>query len=254
MIILGVDGGATKTQALALDENGTILGKAVLGPCNYHNIGLSRALDVLGNVSRMALDGKRADIAVYCVCACDSDIDERRLTDGLTAVDLSARLVCTNDSFAALRAGTARPYGVAVICGTGFNACGIAPDGQRAHLYSQGALTGDWGGGYSIGEAIFAAVYRADEGRAQATILTPMLLEALDFPDLRSLSYRITDHSISNSMVAALAPLAFEAAEAGDDVARGIIIRQGDEIVTAELAILRRLGMTDVPVDVIVAG
>lgn len=257
MIILGVDGGGTKTHALALNERGNILGSGIGGRSNYHTIGLAPALDALADVTQQALsglNGQQADIAIYCLGACDSAVDEQRLTDGLSALNHSKRLICYNDSFAALRAGSTRPYGVVVICGTGFNAGGIAPDGRQARLYSLGALTGDWGGGYSIGEAIFAAVFRADDWRGEPTMLTEMLLKALNYPDLINLAQAISEHRFTSPQIGILAPLAFEAAEVGDAVAKGIILRQADEIAVAASAMLRRLEMTDLEVDVIVSG
>ncbi len=254
MIIVGVDGGGSKTSALAVDENGTVIGRGLGGPSNYHTIGLAKALGVVADATRQALNGQHADMAVYCLASCDSALDERRWMESLGALNLSRRLACHNDSFAPLRAGSSRPYGVAVICGTGFNSCAIAPDGRLAKLYSLGPLTGDWGGGYDIGEAVFGAVYRADDGRGQPTMLTTMLLKAMNVESLKALALPIVEESIPRAKIGALASLAFEAAEAGDEVARGIVLRQSNEIVTAALAMLRRLDMTDLDVDVVVSG
>jgi len=254
MIIVGVDGGGTKTHALAVDEHGTLIGVGIGGASNYHTVGLSGALGVIADVVRQATHRQRADMVAYCLTACDSDIDERRLTDGLAALDLSEQLACYNDGFAALRAGTSQPFGVVVICGTGFNACGIGPDGRRAKLHAMGPLTGDWGGGYSIGEAACAAAFRADEGRGPPTILTGMVLRALSVPDLTALTYRIVDGTLTYPQVISLVPLVFEAARAADSVAQNIIRRQADEIVTAAGAITRRLDMLDREFDVVLAG
>ena len=254
MIIVGVDGGGSKTHALALDEKGTVLGSGAGGASNYHSIGLTNALDVLNGATQQALNGQTADVAVYCLGACDSDVDEQRLTEGLSKLNLAKRVICYNDSFAPFRAGSSRPYGVAIVCGSGFNACGLSPDGKQARLYSLGNLTGDWGGGYSLGEAMFGAVYRADDGRGQPTIMTDMLLKAMDVPDLKTLAYRIAEHRIGTDQVKRLAPLVFEAAEAGDSAARAILLRQADEIATAALAIMRRLDMINLDLDVIVSG
>ena len=43
-------------------------------------------------------------------------------------------IVVGNDTFALLRAGTERGWGVAVVCGAGINCVGVAPDGRRAAL------------------------------------------------------------------------------------------------------------------------
>jgi N-acetylglucosamine kinase-like BadF-type ATPase len=141
-----------------------------------------------------------------------------------------------------------------VICGTGFNACAIAPDGRQAKLHSLGPLTGDWGGGYSLGEAMFGAVYRADEGRGAPTMLARMLLNALNLDSLDALTRLVTDNAVNDAQVGALAPLVFTAAALGDAVAQSIIQRQADEICIAVMALLRRLDMTQLELDVVLAG
>jgi N-acetylglucosamine kinase-like BadF-type ATPase len=254
MIILGVDGGGTKTYALALDEHGNVIGSAIGGPSGYHVIGLETAVNEIVDVSQRALHGKQADVVVMCLGDCDSPTDHQRLMEALSARQLATRLTLYNDAFAALRAGSTRSYGVAVVCGTGFNACGIARDGQTAKLYALGPLTGDWGGGSALGVAMFGAAFRADDGRGPATSLTDMLLTALNAPDLATVADRITERDYSNRDLGKLAPLVFEAAEGGDAAARAIVIRQADEIAVSALALLRRLEMTQVEVDVVLSG
>jgi N-acetylglucosamine kinase-like BadF-type ATPase len=254
MILVGIDGGGTKTHALALDEHGNVVGSGVDGPCNYHSIGLDRALAALLDVTRQALGDRKADFAAICMGSCDSAKDEARLTAGIQPLSLARQFRCYNDTFAALRAGSRHPYGVAIICGSGFNACALSPDGSSFRLYSLGALTGDWGGGYSLGEAAVGAVYRADDGRGEPTALTGPVLEALGVPNLAALADQITEDRLSHNRVAALAPLVFEVANAGDDVAQSIIKRLADEITISVAAMLRRGGMESMDVDVALAG
>jgi N-acetylglucosamine kinase-like BadF-type ATPase len=254
MILLGIDGGGTKTHALALDEHGNVVGSGVGGPCNYHVIGLNRALTALADATRQALGDRKADCAAICMGSCDSPKDEARLTTGVQHLDLAEQFRCYNDTFAALRAGSRHPYGVAVICGSGFNACALCPDGRSFRLYSLGPLTGDWGGGYSLGEAALGAVYRADDGRGEPTALTGPLLRALGVPDLATLADHITEGRLAHNRVASLAPLVFEITDAGDAVAQSIIKRLADEIIVSVSAMLRRGGMESIDVDVALAG
>ena len=76
-----------------------------------------------------------------------------------------------NDTFAVLRAGTERGWGVAVVCGAGINCVGVAPDGRDARFPALGAITGDWGGGYDVGLAALSAAARSEDGRGPATTL-----------------------------------------------------------------------------------
>ncbi len=257
MILLGIDGGGTKTHALVVDEKGTVLSSAVGGPSGYHTIGLPTALEELADVTHRALsvlNGGQPDVAVFCLGDCDTPTDKARLLAGLETLQLSERLLVYNDSFAALRAGSSRPYGAAVICGTGFNACGIGPDGRQHRLPALGPLTGDWGGGSTLGIAAFGAAFRAEDGRGEPTILAPMLLKAVGAPDFDTLTDWLVDRKISHAQLSALAVLVFEAADTGDKVAQSIVIAEAEEIATTAVAILRRLDMCALDVDVVLAG
>ncbi len=254
MILVGIDGGGTKTHALALNEHGKVIGAGIGGQSNYHQIGLPAALRVLQDVCQQALQGERADVIAFCLADCDTEIDRVRLSEGIAALNLAERFVCYNDSFAALRAGSTQRWGVGIICGTGFNACAIGPDGRTAKLHSLGPLTGDWGGGYGLGEAVFGAVYRADEGRGAPTTLSKLFLEAMQVDDLEVVTQRLIDGEIDPALIAGLAPLVFAAADRGDQVALALVRRQADEIAVAALALLRRLGMLGAAVDVVLAG
>src|SRR5207302_642341 len=79
--------------------------------------------------------------------------------------------VVGNDTFAVLRAGTERGWGVAVVCGTGINCVGVSSDGQHARFPALGQITGDWGGGTDVGYAALYAAARSEDGRGPKTTL-----------------------------------------------------------------------------------
>ena len=72
-----------------------------------------------------------------------------------------------NDTFAVLRAGTERTWGVAVVCGYGTNCSGVAPNGRTFRFPAFGDLSGDWGGGHDIGAAALWHAVRAEDGRGE---------------------------------------------------------------------------------------
>src|SRR5262249_58228888 len=80
-------------------------------------------------------------------------------------------IVVENDTFAVLRAGTERGWGVAVTCGAGINCVGVSPAGRVARFPALGAITGDWGGGYDVGVAALSAAARSQDGRGPRTSL-----------------------------------------------------------------------------------
>ena len=76
----------------------------------------------------------------------------------------ATEILLYNDTFAALRAGTPDGWGVAVICGSGMNAVGRAPDGRVARFTGLGDIAGDRGGGSGLGMWGLGAAVRAVDG------------------------------------------------------------------------------------------
>ena len=81
----------------------------------------------------------------------DFPSEERELREALEARAWAERILVDNDTFAVLRAGTERGWGVAVVCGSGINCVGVAADGRHARFPALGQITGDWGGGSDVG-------------------------------------------------------------------------------------------------------
>ena len=91
-----------------------------------------------------------AATAVYCVAGADIPVDDRRIAAELGGRGWARKTIVRNDTFAMLRAGTERGWGVAVVCGSGLNCAGVGPDGRVVRFPSFGELSGDraHGGGW----------------------------------------------------------------------------------------------------------
>ena len=98
----------------------------------------------------------------------DFPSEERELREAVEARGWAERTLVGNDTFAVLRAGTERGWGVAVVCGAGINCVGVAPDGRHVRFPALGQITGDWGGGYDVGMAALVAAARSEDGRGPA--------------------------------------------------------------------------------------
>src|SRR5213078_3534308 len=115
--------------------------------------------------------GATADLAVLLVAGLDFPDEEGAYRAEAERRGWGAEIVVGNDTYAVLRAGTERGWGVAVTCGAGINCVGIAPGGRHARFPALGAITGDWGGGYDLGLAAVSAAARSEDGRGPRTSL-----------------------------------------------------------------------------------
>jgi N-acetylglucosamine kinase-like BadF-type ATPase len=183
----------------------------------------------------------------------DFPAEEAALREAVEELGWAHRVHVGNDTFAVLRAGTERGWGVAVTCGAGINCVGVAPDGGQARFPALGAITGDWGGGYDLGLAAVSAAARSEDGRGPRTSLERAVPAHFGLTTPSELAEAIHAGRIEQRRVIELAPLVL--AEGADDaVAAQIVQRLAAEVVALARVALQRLDLTDEPVDVLLGG
>ena len=253
MIVVGVDGGTTKTIALVADQQGNILGAARGGGSNWTGEDVEIPMAVVIEAVRKALDqahATQADLGVYCLAGADWPEDHIRRADVLGKANISRQVVVKNDTFAGLRAGTHQPFGMIIAAGTGLNAAVITPDGREwAYGYYQTE-----GGASDIARQAFVAVLRGEDGRGKPTMLTRLVLDRLGFPGVEAMLRAHIADQIRHADYLSLCPIVFEAAAEGDEVACAIIEKQGLILAEYATALIRRFDMQNIVFDVVLAG
>jgi N-acetylglucosamine kinase-like BadF-type ATPase len=251
-LFLAIDGGNSKTDVVLGTTDGAVLGY-VRGPtASPHVVGLDGAVAVL----RSLINPLRStiDVAVFCLAGADLPMEVTRLRQAVTAERWAARSVVDNDCFALLRAGTAMPDAIAVVCGAGTNCVGRSADGRVTRFPALGAISGDWGGGHDLAEHALRYAARGEDGRGRATALTAAVAGYFGRPTVESVSIALHVGELPMSAVHELAPLVFEAAAAGDPVASGLVRRQADEILAQHRVAAERLGLLRSPHALVLGG
>jgi N-acetylglucosamine kinase-like BadF-type ATPase len=257
--ILGVDGGASKTHALLIDERGTALGFGD-ARCGNHQIhGLKSALKEIEKAAKSALnEGQQVDLpidmACFCLAGADLEEDYAMLQPALEGFQLATQVVVKNDTMAVMRSGLTHYWGVGVICGTGFNAAGRSVDGREEILPALGAISGDWGGGFTLSTEMIRLIMRAWDGRGKLTRLTEMVLEALKLNSIEELLRSLYHGTIPTRKMLDLVPLLFEAANKGDGPSRDLVIQMGKEVALTANTFIRRCELINVDVEVVLGG
>jgi N-acetylglucosamine kinase-like BadF-type ATPase len=267
--VLAIDGGGSKTDVALLSRDGDVLGAARAGGAETYD----RTWATWGHVEERQLApvhvaieeaalraGFRpeqrplARVGSFCLAGADLPADDRRLLAWIRRNRWVDEPILRNDTFAVLRAGTDRPWGVAVVCGYGTNCAGVSPDGKITRFPAIGPISGDWGGGSQLGgEAAWYAV-RSEDGRGPKTALQASVPSHFGFRNPRQLVEAIYFDRIGEDRLAELAPVVFAEAIAGDPIARGIVDRQADEIVVMATTAIKRLRMRRLDVQVVLGG
>jgi len=253
-VILAVDGGNSKTDLALIDPDGALIAHA-RGPLSSpHHIGLDGCVDVLqALVEEAGLNGRRAELAQVMLAGVDFPEEEERVHAALDTRGWAATTRVGNDTFAVLRAGTERGWGVAITCGAGINCVGVAPDGRHVRFPALGPVTGDWGGGYDVGEAGLFAAARSEDGRGPVTRLERLVPAHFGLDSPLEVARQIHVGEIARRRIVELAPVVLRAA-AGDAVAAAIRDKLVDEIVALARATVTRLGFANDAVEIVVGG
>jgi N-acetylglucosamine kinase-like BadF-type ATPase len=255
---LGIDGGNSKTHALIIDERGYPVGFCAGSGSDFQEVGLDQAKAVWAETIREALVQARLgleDLAMVCFCLAGADLPEdyQVLQTAAEGIVSPARVTVKNDTIAALRAGLhANSFGVTVVVGTGFNAAGRGQDGREVILPGLGYLSGDYGGGRWMGRQIIRAVMRAWDGRGPSTALRQAVLDVMGVPDELALIRALRQDGAQNRILN-LVPLLFDIASQGDEVAKALLTTLGEEVGLTAGVIIRRLGLEDEAVPVILS-
>jgi N-acetylglucosamine kinase-like BadF-type ATPase len=261
--VLAVDGGNSKTDVVLLDAAGGVVGASRAGGSSHEALGLEgsvAALEgaVLAAGAAAGLDPGRAPIArlgMYCLAGADLPVDDRRIGRALAARGWTQRVVVRNDTFAILRAGTDRGWGVAVACGAGLNCAGAAPDGRIVRFPALGELSGDraHGGGW-LGRAALGSALRARDGRGPRTALERLVPAHFGLRGPSAVLTAVHVGRLHEDRLLELAPIVFGAAENGDAVSRSLIDELADEVVAMAGSAIRRLRLSARDVDVVLGG
>ena len=261
-LILGVDGGGSKTAALlaSLDDNGqlTILGRGIGGPSNLRLAGKEQSLQSLDKAVNEALSNadiksRDLDYAVLALAGSTSPGVKEDVSNWARERKLSLHVEIVPDIDPVLASGTDSKPAAALIVGTGSVAVGIDADGNTITRGGWGHWFGDKGSGFYLGYKALSAVAEASDEIGPETTLSELVLSALGTTDPRSILTEVTASGDTRREVAALAPIVLHAAAAHDSVARRIVISAVAEAVKLVSAVSKALEF-DRPYPLALAG
>jgi N-acetylglucosamine kinase-like BadF-type ATPase len=251
-VILGVDGGNSKTELVAATTDGAVLVQ-LRGPgSNSHGIGAEGTAAVIGALVEEAGVALPVEHGTFYLCGADLPPDIAELESAVAGAGWAGSITVDNDTFALLRAGSDAGDAVAVVCGSGINCVGRAAGGRIARAPSLGWESGDWGGSEMLGrEALFLAA-RAEDGRGRPTGLVDLIRRHFELPAVVDVGAAVHYRRLSQARLGELAPIVLAAAAQGDAVARELADRLAGEVALMVRRAFRELGLE--AADVVLGG
>jgi N-acetylglucosamine kinase-like BadF-type ATPase len=257
--VVAADGGNSKTDLALATTTGTVLAR-VSGPgTRPQDDGLEPTVQRLAALVRQALrqadcaEDTPIEVASFFLANVDLPDEEEAMTAALTGLGIAAQVEVANDTFAVLRAGAGSGWGIAVVSGAGINAVGRHPDGRPERFLGLGSVSGDWGGGWGVGVAGIGAAVRAGDGRGAPTALRDRVADVFGM-DAEAVAVAVHRGAIPERRVLDFAPVVFDAATSGDPVAAGLVHRLADEVGDYVEALVARMGLAGVAVEIVLGG
>ncbi|WP_445182568.1 N-acetylglucosamine kinase [Pseudonocardia sp. Cha107L01] len=259
--VVAIDGGNSKTEVLVVSRAGEVLGRSRGPGASPQNVGVAACVVALEELVLRALTAGAGPpdrpFAVHTsayLAGVDFPREEAALHAALAARGWSDTLTVGNDTLALLRAGSSDGTGVAVVCGAGINAAGVGPDGRVHRFPALGKVSGDWGGGYRLGEEALWWAVRAEDGRGPGTALRAAVAGYYGAETLLEVVQGLHFGEIGTASLHGLCPLLFQVAAAGDQVAQEVVTRFVEEVGSLVAVILRRLRLTTSEPEIILGG
>jgi N-acetylglucosamine kinase-like BadF-type ATPase len=245
-VILAIDGGGSRTRCVAIDKHGQVVSKGESGPSNHLLVARDIVRRSLADVIHQTLTLGHLDRDdIICLSAGLAGVD----FDGAGAPAMEellndlgfAQTVINGDMVIAHAGAFGGDEGVMALAGTGSVILGIGASGKRVKIGGWGPVYGDEGSAYRIGQMSLRAAARNYDGRGPETSLTEALLRALGLHEFRETVSRVYVEGMESRQIAALSSVAYEAAVAGDEVARTIFTQAGEELAESVAAAIRQL-------------
>ena len=192
--VLGLDGGGTSTNLIALDLDGNGILELEAGSININGSSpeaIAENLNYLLERSAKELK-KQAKFIVIGAAGLSNQVAEPTLRKVLDKAGYKDKYYLIGDQEAALYGAFLGKPGVLLISGTGSIAYGIDENKNTYRVGGYGHLLDDYGSAYSIGKDILSYVIQAYDRRREATNFTELVKEKLNIdtiPELISYVY-----------------------------------------------------------------
>lgn len=245
-IILGIDGGASKTVAILADGQGKPIARYQTAGTNKQVSGIQATLthlyNVIEGVFRQAdLPMQRVASACFGLSGVDRPSDITLMRSWADSYQIAERLTIVNDARLVLAAGTPDGHGVGLICGTGSIAFGRKPDGEMSRAGGWGYILGDEGSGYDIAIQAMRAATQAIDGRGTAFVLRDALMEKWHITNPQDLIPFVYEHPNIRQHMLEVPLIVSDLAEIGDSHSVAILDHAAQQLADIAVAAARQL-------------
>jgi N-acetylglucosamine kinase-like BadF-type ATPase len=259
-LVLGVDGGGTKTHYLLFDTDGNL--KAHLRGSGTNHEGMAGGLPeletrlieaILPFLGANGITPRDLAGSVFGMAGVDVPSQQAALESIFARMGFR-NIRVMNDAFIGIKAGSPRGYGICVVNGTGNTIGGIDRSGRWLQIAGTGFVSCEDAGANRIAEYALRAVYKEFFCLGAPTDMTPLVMGLLRIDDPDGYIEALYGKYHTGFVTAReILEILFLCGNRGDAVAAGILRRVGAQIACCIAGCERRLDFGE-ELDVVLVG
>ncbi|WP_017211176.1 N-acetylglucosamine kinase [Clostridium beijerinckii] len=237
--IIGVDGGGTKTEAVAYDFQGNIIVTSVKGFANLLN-NREKALNNIVDSIREIIDVLKENelVDLYLGIAGSEVGDNAKIIKDTIKNELKTDCILMNDAEIALKAMLRGNDGILTIAGTGSIAFGVK-NNSSVRCGGWGNLLGDEGSGYKIAIDAIKRMIFEEENSLPKSELTTRIMKRLGAKSIGEVVTFV--YSSTKDEIASLAEIVSILGEEGNKIAEEILVNEGVDLAKTVINVYRKL-------------
>lgn len=245
-LVLGADGGGTKTLGVVADQNGRELARRTVGASNPNVVGFDTAASNLFQlITECCEDAKcsLSDLRLIVLGLAGAGREENRvrlrsLIHSLAQAELP--ITIETDARIGLEGAFNGAPGVVIIAGTGSVIIGKKSSGEVVTVGGWGRGLGDEGSGFFLGMEALKSLRLYYDGRGGSQLLAEMIAKEFGLNSRERIIAAVHQEKFEPSHVA---PLVLAAAEKNDSVALKILNAGASELTDQARVLVERLNV-----------
>lgn len=191
-LVVGVDGGGSKTQVIVADGRGKEIATLTGAPSAIRPGDALHSAEVIGALVRDALSladrgDDRPKMLTVGVAGAGRENERKSLLRALSGEGIADEVQVVTDAEIAMEDAFGDGPGILLISGTGSVAFGRGPTGTFVRCGGWGPMCGDEGSGAWIGRRALSVITASHDGREPETRLVGAVLTALQLDEVDDL-------------------------------------------------------------------
>lgn len=219
-VMIGVDGGGSKTEFISFGSEGTIFRHIIKGATNPNTVGLEKSIDIINKGINEVAPPEHRVIGIYVGgSGFLTGNNGEKIREALMKKYPGIKIKCKSDILNVIATCTNEEKCIAVICGTG-SCVFVKEESQLIKYGGWGPWLSKAGSGYDIGRDGIYFALRDKENMGRKTIISHYVEAKAGMP-VEELIAEV--YKNDQSYVASFASCVFRAYNEGDEVALDIL-------------------------------